>query len=69
MMIFLLNGIANYYIEIYGKFMGYYVSYNGSKPKFCYVRGKNPQDVAHKICQQDTGSSCPSTVDNCMYSY
>ena len=65
------NQIAACYKTIYGKLVGYYVSYVGDRPKWCYTKSTDTTDVTNKICKQDTkkeNGDCSSGY-YCMYSY
>ena len=48
------NQMAACYTTISNKLLGYYASFNGSRPKFCYAN-KDKTHITNKICQQDTG--------------
>ncbi len=67
------NEMAACYTWVSNRLLGYYVSYNGSRPKYCYTNSKEDKGhITHKICQEDTGkteeqASCISNY--CIYYY
>ena len=68
------NQMAACYSYILGNFIGYYVSYDGTNPLLCYVYGLDKNNIAHKICQQDTNKTeeqghCPDSRKYCVYYY
>lgn len=65
------NQMAACYKYISGKLTGYYVLYNGGKPKDCYTNSIDETHITNKICKQETkqeNGNC-SSGKYCTYRY
>jgi len=66
------NQMAACYMSISKEGIGYYASYKGGRPKYCYAHGTDQSHIVHKICQRDTGKSESQgncREEYCVYSY